>query len=129
MINDRPAQQQAGEPRGINASAPETAAERIVVLRMLPHEQRLGLPVARLLFEVGPQGRAAIMPDKTRRAESELEIMVLQSPTHVHVVPRAAENRIEQPDFLERALKERHVAAGDVFGFAVGQHHMGRPAG
>ena len=71
------------------------------MVRMLPHQQRLGFPIARLLFQVSPHRRAPIVPDKPGGTEPNLETVVLQAPANVHVVSRAAENRVKQPDPLQ----------------------------
>ena len=68
------------------------------------------------------------MPDKGRRAETDLEARLLQAPAQVHVVARLVEHRVEPADLLQRPFVERHVAAGNVLGLAVGQHHVRRSA-
>ena len=71
-INDRRPQQVAELGGGVNAAAPDAAAEGIEAFRVLAHQQGLRLAVAALLFQIGADGRAPIMPDKRRRAETDL---------------------------------------------------------
>jgi hypothetical protein len=128
-INDRRAKQQSELGRGVDAPAPDARAERVEVFGMFPHEQRLRLAVAALLFQIIADRRAAVVPDKRRRAEADLVSGLLQSPADVHVIARSAVDGIESIDGYERAFEERHIATGNVFCLAVGQHHMRRAAG
>ena len=80
VINHRRAQL----PRRIStarksAPATDTAAEGIKILRMLPHEQRLGVAVTFLLLQVGADRRTTIMPHERRGTESNPAPRLLQS--------------------------------------------------
>ena len=107
---------------------PEAAAKGIKAFRVLAHQQGLRLPVTALLSHVSPDGRAPVVPDKGRRAETNLQARLLQAPAQVHVVARPVEDRIEPAHLRQRPLVERHVAAGDVLRLAVGQHDVRRAA-
>ena len=68
------------------------------------------------------------MPDESGRTEADLAVVLLQAPAYVHVVTRLAENGIEPADRLEGPFVKGHVAAGNVLGFPVCQHHVSRSA-
>ena len=68
-----------------------------------------------------------MMPDDGRGTEAERPPLLLQPPTDVHVIARRVELRIEAADGLQRGDPKGHVAAGNVFGLAIGQQHMDRP--
>ena len=91
---------------------------------MPPHQHRLGLAVAALLAQVGPERRTPVMPDERRRAEADAVAAFLQAPANVHVVAGAMENGIEAADLHQGPFVKGHVAAGNVFGLTVGQHDV-----
>src|SRR6185437_2205116 len=91
VVNDRPLQRHAELRGGIDSPAPHAAAEEVEVFRVLAHQQGLGLAVADLLLQVGADGRASIVPDEARRAETDPAAPLLQPPAHVHVVARLLE--------------------------------------
>ncbi len=70
-----------------------------------------------------------MMPDRRGRMEADRPAAFLQAPADVHVVTRHSELQVEAPDRLEARFAERHVAAGDVFGFAIGEQDVHRTAG
>ena len=100
----------------------------IVFVRPLAFEHGLGFAVPLLLLQIRPHGIAPMMPDHSGRAESQRPAFHLQSPAHVHVVAGDVELRIESTDRLQRRAAKRHVAAGNMFGLAVGDEHVNRPA-
>ena len=97
-----------------------------VLVGMLSLEQRLGLAVASLLAQVAAHGAAAVVADDRAGAERDLPARVEQPPAHVDVVAGGAELRVEAAEPLQRVLADRHVAAGDVLGLAVGDQHVRR---
>ncbi len=99
------------------------------MLGMLGQEQCLGLAVTGLLLEVGPHRGSPVVPDEASRTESDLEVVILQPPAQVNVVPCLAENRIEHPDLLQRPLIQGHVAARNVLGLPIRQHDVSGAAG
>src|SRR6266446_5228988 len=86
VINDRPLQNEAKLRRGVNAAAPDAAAEKVEILGMFAHQQRLGFPVSGLLPQVSLDGRAPVVPDETGGAKADLAAAFLQPPAHIHVV-------------------------------------------
>ena len=68
------------------------------------------------------------MPDERRRRKADLPAARLQSPAHIHIVACAEIDGIETTDGEEGVAPERHVAAGDVFGDAVVEQHVGGAA-
>ena len=69
------------------------------------------------------------MPDHRRGAEGDHPAGLADAPAQIHVVAGDAESRIEPAQIAQRLGAERHVAAGDVLGLAVGEQDVGRPAG
>src|SRR2546430_14209547 len=69
-VDDRCAEQDAEFGRGVNAAGPSAGAEVIEIFGMFAHEQCLGFAVAMLLFEVGADGGAAVMPNEGSRVEA-----------------------------------------------------------
>src|SRR6266568_7024605 len=128
-IDNGRANQHAEVGGGVNAAMPDTATERIKILRVLADQHGLGLAVAELLFEIGADGRAAIVPDESRGAEADLIASLLQAPAEIDVVSGPAEDGIEAADFSQSPFVEGHIAAGDVLGLAIGKHHMGGATG
>src|SRR6266496_6346700 len=94
----------------INAPTPNAAAEAVEPLGVLAGQERLGFAVAGLLAQIGLHGRAAVVPDKSRRTEADLVFAVLQAPAEVHVIAGLAKHRIETAYLLQRPLEECHVA-------------------
>ncbi len=84
---------------------------------------------ASLLFEVGLDGIAAIVPDLGRGGEADRIAEILQSPDDVDIVAGLAILRIKAVDLLECPGVEGHVAAGHMLGCAVIDHDVRRPAG
>src|SRR5579859_76920 len=69
------------------------------------------------------------MPDEPRGAEAKFITGLLQAPAKVDVIARLTENRIEVSNLFQGAFEESHVATGDMFGLAVGEHDVGGAAG
>jgi hypothetical protein len=61
--------------------------------------------------------------------EADPAAALLQPPAQVDVVAGGAVARIEAADRGERVAAKRHVAAGNVLGFAIGHEHVDRSAG
>ena len=129
MVDDLPLQGHTQLRRGVNAAAPDAAAEKVEILRVLAHQQGFRFAVAGLLLQVSADRGTPVVPDKTGVTESELAASLLQTPADIHVVTRRAKHRIEPADFLQRPFVKHHVAAGNVLGLTVGQHDVGRSAG
>src|SRR5258705_1711367 len=68
------------------------------------------------------------MPDESRGRETDLVISILDAPTKVNVISRFSKYRVKASDFVEHPFVKGHVAAGDVLGFAVSEHHVCGPA-
>src|SRR6267143_4819915 len=103
---------------------PQTATESVEVFGMFSDQERFSLSVALLLFEIVAHGGTAIVPDERGRTEPKLIAALLQTPAHVDIIACFAKEGIESADLQQRPLIEGHVAAWNVFGNAVGQHHM-----
>ncbi len=69
------------------------------------------------------------MPHDGARMEAERPPSLAQPPADVHVVAGGSELVVESPDLQQRRPSERHVAAGDVLGFLVGEEDVNRSAG
>src|SRR5438132_544996 len=108
-------------PVPVHAASPGEMATAVVLLGPLPLEQRLGLSVLVLLFEIRGDRLAAVMPDNGARTEAERPTSLLHSPADVHVVPSDAEYWVEATDRLEARLPKGHIAARNVLGFLVRQ--------
>ena len=88
-------------------------------------KHRFSAAVAGLLFEIGANRAAAMVPDLSGRGEADFFPGVEQSPADVNIIAGLAEARIEAA-YVEQCLAaERHVAAGDVLGIAVVEHDVG----
>src|SRR5581483_10058701 len=129
VIYDGLARDDAEFGRGINAAAPDAATQGAEVFGMLLNQQRFGFAIAVLLAQVRADGRAAIVPDEPGGAETDAQAALLHAPAKVHIVAGLAERGIETAHFVERPFVKRHVATGDVLGFAIGKHDMRRTAG
>src|SRR5215203_3736783 len=110
----------------VNAATPHAAAGGIEILRVFHHQERFGFAVARLLFQIGFYGRAPVVPDEAGWTEPDAVTGLLQAPAHIHVISSLAINRIEAANVIERPFVEGHVAAGNVLGLAIVQHHVCR---
>ena len=66
------------------------------------------------------------MPDDCPRSKANPLAGLLEAPANVHVVARLAVLCIEAVDDRQGVAPERHVAAGDVFGYLVALQNMGR---
>ena len=86
----------------VERPSPARLPGRVVLLRPLPLEQRLGLAVAVLLLPVRADRVAAVVPDHGRGAEAERPAALLEPPADVDVVAGGAELRVEAADRLER---------------------------
>src|SRR5205823_6537954 len=106
-----PPGEREGEASTVQAAAPAQVSGRVVLLRPLALQQRLGPAVAPLLLDVGAQRAASVVPDERRRAEAERPAELLQTPADVHVVAGGPKPGIEAVDQLEAGPSERRVAA------------------
>ena len=122
-------QDRPGQPQPVEASRPVDVAGAVVLLGPLALEQRLGASVPRLLLPVHAHRVAAVMPHDGARMEAERPPPLAQPPADVHVVAGGSELVVESPDLQQRRPAERHVAAGDVLGFLVGEEDVDRSAG
>jgi hypothetical protein len=129
VINDGRAHGHADAGGRVNAPVPLAAAEPIEIFGMAADEEGFGFAVTVLLFEVVVNGGAAVMPDEARGREAQGVALLLETPADIDVVAGFAENGIETANLLKRPFVESHVAAGDVFGHAVGEHDVRRAAG
>src|SRR5436189_3969665 len=127
MIYQRPSQAHAKLRRGVNAAAPDAAAEKAEVFRVLANQQRFRFAIAGLLLQVSANRRTPIVPHKAGWTESEFETAFLKAPAHIDIVARLAKEGVEAADFLQRPFVECHVASRAVLGLAVGQPDV-RPA-
>src|SRR5207247_6263824 len=112
----------------VDPARPAHVPRTIVLFRPLALQHRLRPAVADLLLPIGAHGVATMVPDQGRGTEAEGPPPLLHTPAHVHVVASSAELAIESSDRLEAGFPERHVAAGDVLGLAVGKEDVHRPA-
>ena len=110
---------------GINPPTPHPAAKRVKVFRVLSNQQRFGFAVAGLLPQVSFHRGAAVMPDKTGRAEPDFPTALLQTPADVHIIAGFAKDRIEAVDLLQVPSVKSHVAAGNVLSLLVREHNVG----
>ena len=122
-----PAQRQR-EAAAVDAAAPRDVADRVVPVRELAFQQRLGPAVPALLSPVGQHRVAPVVPDQGGRAEAERPARVLEPPADVDIVARGAKARVEPVYRAQRVGPERHVAAGYVLGLVVGEQHVHRTA-
>ena len=129
MINNAPLQDETVFGRSVDAALPRPASDEVEIFRMLRNKQRLGLSVASLLLEVGLEVRAAVMPDKTGGAKSDLVTEPLQTPAKIDIIAGLAKSGIKAVDFFQGRFVKGHVAAGNVLGFFVGKHDVSRSAG
>ena len=129
VVDDGALQNDAMFGTGIDAAAPDTTADGVKVFGMFARQQRLGLTIAVLLLEIGFDSGTPVVPDKPRRAEPEFVPPLLEPPAEVHVVACLPENGVKAADLLQRPFVKSHVAARNVLGFAVADHHVGRTAG
>src|SRR5438093_176453 len=83
-IDDWPAHQHPEFRSRVDASAPNASAKGVEVFRMLAHQQGLRLTVPVLLLQICGDSRAAKMPHKGRRAETDFVACLLQAPAYVH---------------------------------------------
>src|SRR5207253_10182775 len=130
VVHARPAPtERVGESVAVHAAHPAHVPGSVVLLRPFALEHRFRPAVADLLPPIGAYRVAAMVPDHGGGIEAQLPAALLQPPAHVHVVAGGAELWIEPADRLEAGLPERHVAPGDVLGFAIRHEHVHRPAG
>ena len=108
---------------------PHGSAESVEILGVATLQQGFGFAIAGLLLEVGGDGVASVVPHEAGRAESDLVATLLESPADVHIVAGFAVDGVEPADLPQGPTVERHVAARDVLGDAVVEHHVGRATG
>src|SRR6185369_7072049 len=80
-------------------------------------------------FEVSFDRRAAIMPNKTGTAESQLVTKLLQPPADVDIIPGFSEDWVKPIDLLKSPLVEGHVATWNMIRLTIRQHDVRRSAG
>src|ERR1051326_1631357 len=98
----------------------------VVFFRPLLFEHRLGTSVSELLFPVGSDRIAPVMPDHCGWMETDRPSFFCQPPAEVHVVASGTKLRIKSTDGAERRTSNSHIAARNVFGFSVCYQHMQR---
>src|SRR6266550_2124183 len=124
MINNRPPQNQAEFGSGVNLAPPSPSAKDIEGLRVLARQEGLGCAVASLLFQIIRDRRATVMPNESRRTESELAAALLQSPADINVIACLFKLWIKTAGFLQGPFMKSHVAARNVLGQTIGQHDV-----
>ena len=82
----------------VQPTGPGHVSAGAVSLGPLALEQRLGLAVTALLFEVAAHRVAAVMPDDRAGAEAQPPTALAQAPADVDVVARRPVLRIESVD-------------------------------
>src|SRR5258708_3987058 len=101
--------QHRSQVRGsVNPAAPNVAAKSIKALGMFAHQQGFGFAITVLLFEICPDRRAPIMPDKGGGAEAELVTRLLQTPAEVNIITRSLENWVETAQFRQHPFIKSH---------------------
>src|SRR5438309_3626883 len=108
----------------INPPGPFEMSGEVVFLRPFPFQKRLGFSIALLLAQISTNGIAAMMPDHRRGIEPQRPTLLLQAPADIHVVTRDAKLRVKSANRLQTRPAERHVAAGNVFRFAIRKQDM-----
>src|SRR5262245_60889753 len=103
-------------------------ADRVVLLRPLAFQQRLGLAIAILLLPERADRVAAMMPDDRGRTESQRPALIVQPPADVHIVARDAILGIKPADRLQARFPKRHVAARNMLGLLIGEQDLGGAA-
>src|SRR5258708_19361162 len=103
----------------VNPAVPGRIAGRVVFFRPFLFQHRLRPAITALLPPISAHRIAPVMPDYRRRAEAECPTVLLQPPTHIHIIARHPEQRIKTADGTKPAGSEGHVAAWDMFGFAL----------
>src|SRR5207244_3302454 len=96
----------------------------IVLLRPLPFQQSLGLPVVLLLLPIGLHRVAPMVPDHSGRAESQRPAALLQLPAGIDIVARNVKLGIECANRLKAGFTKGHVAAWNVFRLLIGKEDV-----
>jgi hypothetical protein len=124
MIDDWRPHRYADARGRVNATMPLAATEPVKVLWVTTHEEGFRFAVAVLLFHVIAHRGATVMPHKSRRREAEGVALLLEPPADIDIIACLPKNRVEPADLFECPFIEGHVAAGNVFGYAIGEHHV-----
>src|SRR5205823_4362492 len=88
-------------------------------------KDRFGLAVVELLPPVISKRSAPEMPDESSRVEAEGSTSRLKSPAKVDIIASDPKPRIKPTNRFERRPTTGKVAAGKVFGLAIGEEDVG----
>src|SRR6266513_1712782 len=124
MINDR-AINEPTEPRGaVNLTAPFRSPGRTKENQVFESEERFGFAVTFLLFQKRAKSEAPMMPDNRGGTKGDDEARLLQAPAKIDIVAGFMILGIETADLFEGPAIKRHVTAGNVFRFGIGQQNV-----
>src|SRR5919106_3009050 len=124
IVDTPPGERQVGANAAIDPSGPLGHAKGIEFPWMLAEKHCLCLTIAHLLFEVGFDGLAAMMPHDGGRTEANSVAAILQPPADIHIVPGGGIRRIKPPHLGERRLAECHVTTWDVLCGPIVEQNM-----
>jgi glutamate dehydrogenase (NAD(P)+) len=113
----------------INEALPSGIAGGGEAMWVFGDQQRFCPAVSELLFQVGPDRVAAMVPNECSRRKPDAESGVLESPAKIHIVACGPERRIKPCDRVECRPANGEVASGQMFRSGVVQHHVARCAG
>src|SRR4029453_16804251 len=87
-------------------------------------EQRFRLAVPLLLFPIGPDSIAAMMPDHGCRAKANGPTLLLQAPAHIHVITSRTKLRIKPSNGLQGHFPKRHITPWDMLCFRIREEYV-----
>src|SRR5579859_1115291 len=117
-------QRQPDGALAIDHTAPPRLPDGVEAKRMFKKQHRLGAAVPLLLADVTADRVSSMMPDECRRRVTDAQACVQESPADIDVVPRHAELLIEPTQREQAFAIEGEVAAGDMLGEPVVEHHV-----
>src|SRR4029450_4316081 len=92
-------------------------------------EQCFRLAIPLLLFPIGPDSIAAMMPDHGGRAKANGPTLLLQAPAHIHVIASRTKLRIKPSNGLQGRFPKRHVTPWDMLCLRIRAEHVEGTAG
>src|SRR5439155_4031563 len=98
----------------IEAPGPGQMTKHVVFFRPFLFQQCFGSTVPLLLFPIGPDRIAAMMPDHGRWAKPNRPALLLQPPAEIHIIARRTKLRIKPPDSLQGRFPKGHVTPWNI---------------
>ena len=108
----------------VQPSRPGKMTGGVVFVGPLFLQHGFSFAVSLLLFPIGLQVVATMVPIHSSGVESQASAVLLQSPTHIDIIACGAIANVKTINRCESVATKCHIAARNMFGFCIGYQHV-----